>query len=101
MRGPRMTYARSKIGYLGAVLAAGLFISLASAKSAQAQSRQDAEFACRPDVFRLCQQFIPNEGPITQCLRRNVRALSPECRTVFAGKGKKAKRKKIRRSRRG
>ena len=100
MRGPRMIYARSKIGYLGAVLAAGLFF-LTSAANAQPQSRQQAEFACRPDVFRLCQQFIPNEGPITQCLRRNVRNLSAECRTVFAGKGKKAKRKKIRRSRRG
>lgn len=42
--------------------------------------------ACKPDVFRLCSEFIPNHAAITNCLQRNLARLNPECRAVFEGK---------------
>ena len=42
--------------------------------------------ACKPDVFRLCSEFIPNRTAITNCLQRNKPRLSPDCRAVFEGK---------------
>ena len=42
--------------------------------------------ACKPDVFRLCSEFIPNRTAITACLARNVTKLNPGCRAVFASK---------------
>jgi hypothetical protein len=42
--------------------------------------------ACKPDVFRLCNQFIPNRTAITSCLQRDKPRLSPDCRAVFDGK---------------
>ena len=41
--------------------------------------------ACKPDVFRLCKEFIPNRSAITSCLQRNKPRLSPDCRAVFEG----------------
>jgi hypothetical protein len=76
-----------------AAFAIGLLASFWSTDDAGAQGAQDAEYACRPDVFRLCNQYVPHSGPITQCLKRNVRNLSPECRVAFVGKGKRASRK--------
>lgn len=45
-------------------------------------SEQDQE-ACTPDVFRLCSDFIPNEGPILTCLQANRGQLSPACGVVI------------------
>src|ERR1700688_4416904 len=42
--------------------------------------------ACKPDVFRLCSEFIPNRPAITECLQRNLRRLSEACRAVFEGR---------------
>jgi hypothetical protein len=42
--------------------------------------------ACRPDVFRLCNQFIPDRAAITNCLQRSKPRLSPDCRAVFEGR---------------
>jgi hypothetical protein len=81
--------AKARVRYVAAAFGAVLIASLWASESARAQGAQDAESACRPDVFRLCSQFIPNSGPITQCLKRNARNLSPECRTAFAGHGKR------------
>jgi len=44
--------------------------------------------ACKPDVFRLCQEFIPDHAAITACLQRNTAHLNPECRAVFDAKSK-------------
>ena len=41
--------------------------------------------ACEPDVFRLCDQFIPYAEAITSCLEHNKARLSPDCRAVFQG----------------
>jgi len=35
-----------------------------------------------PDVFRLCNAFIPNPEQIIACLQQNVSALSSACRVA-------------------
>ena len=42
--------------------------------------------ACKPDVFRLCAEFIPNRTAITNCLQHNKPRLNPDCRAVFDGR---------------
>lgn len=42
--------------------------------------------ACKPDVFRLCGEFIPDHAAITACLERKLDELSPGCRAVFEGR---------------
>ncbi|MGA2565635.1 MAG: cysteine rich repeat-containing protein [Pseudolabrys sp.] len=50
---------------------------------ALAYTQQDAD-ACTPDAFRLCQNAIPDEGRVAQCLVRNKQQLSPACKIVFS-----------------
>ena len=38
---------------------------------------------CQPDVFRLCNDYVPDEERIIACMKANRRSLSPECRKVF------------------
>lgn len=45
-------------------------------------SQQDQQ-ACIGDVFRLCNQAIPDVSRIVACLQSNRRTLSPPCRAVF------------------
>jgi hypothetical protein len=42
--------------------------------------------ACRPDVFRLCKEWIPKHDAITYCLQKNIERLSRDCRAVMEGK---------------
>lgn len=59
--------------------------------------------ACTPDVFRLCQDYVPNEGQIVQCLQAKAKQLSPACHKVFfpaATPAPRAKRISTMRSRR-
>jgi hypothetical protein len=48
------------------------------------QGTKEEQEACTPDVFRLCQKFIPDERRITNCLKLNRKRLSPACRKVFS-----------------
>jgi hypothetical protein len=45
---------------------------------------QEQQFACTPDVFRLCGGEIPDVSRIVACLKANQARLSPACRAVFA-----------------
>jgi hypothetical protein len=62
----------------------GLVLAIAPA-GAQERRQIDPEQACKNDAFRLCNDFIPDRAKVGVCLRRNARALSPDCRTVVAG----------------
>jgi hypothetical protein len=53
-----------------------------AAGPAFAQSQED-QAACTPDVMRLCQQDIPDQGRIVACLVRSRLQLSPACTGVF------------------
>src|SRR5580704_15920905 len=67
-------------------IAAGLLLAVLSTASAQESFRgsQADQQACTDDVFRLCNQFVPDEQRIIACLAQNRRNLSPACQAVFS-----------------
>lgn len=67
--------------------AAGLWLGLAIAVPAQAQSTITPEEACRDDAMRLCNNEIPDRAKVGACLRRNARSISRDCRTFVLGGG--------------
>lgn len=62
---------------------AGLFLLAGTAADAEEGTLAQRN-ACKPDVFRLCSNFIPDPTAITSCLERNRAKLSPACQAVFA-----------------
>ncbi len=56
---------------------------------------QEAQAACTPDVMRLCQQAIPDQGRIVACLVRSRLQLSPACTGVL-NRARAASLRKIR-----
>jgi hypothetical protein len=53
--------------------------------AAQVRDSPEARQACTPEVFRLCNDFVPDAGKITACLQRNRVRLVPECRRFISG----------------
>jgi len=53
------------------------------AAPANAQPTPAQRQACEQDAFRLCQEAIPDERRVRQCLVRNMRRLNPTCRAAF------------------
>src|SRR4051812_47641191 len=66
-------------------LGAALLIaaSLTNLNRAAAQGTPEQQEACKPDVFRLCGNFIPNVEPIIACLKANEPNLNPACHDVM------------------
>ena len=58
-------------------------ITIIAPLPAIAYTQADAD-ACTPDAFRLCQNAIPDEGRVAQCLAQNKSQLSPACKVVFS-----------------
>jgi hypothetical protein len=50
---------------------------------AEAQPTPEQRQACEQDAYRLCQEAIPDEQRVRQCLVRNMRRLTPTCRSAF------------------
>ena len=69
------------------VATAALLLALLGERPALAreQGTEQERKACMPDVFRLCNAFIPNPEQIIACPQRNVSTLSPACREVMDG----------------
>jgi hypothetical protein len=67
--------------YLSAALS--ITLSIMSQNRASAQGTPEQQEACKPDVFRLCGNFIPDVDRITACLRANEPNLGPACHDVF------------------
>ena len=44
-----------------------------------------AQHPCEPDAYRLCNQYIPDQGRVAACLRANTRQLSAGCRAEMRG----------------
>ena len=64
---------------------AALFLAFALTSApafAQGPSQADQD-ACTPDVFKLCQENIPDEGQIVACLQAKHAQLSPACEPVI------------------
>jgi hypothetical protein len=53
------------------------------AMPAEAQPTPAQRQACEQDAFRLCNDAIPDEQRVRQCLVRNMRRLNPTCRAAF------------------
>jgi hypothetical protein len=66
-------------------LAAAVATALSSVGLTQAlaQGTPEQQEACKPDVFRLCGNFIPNVDAIIACLKTNEPNLSPPCHDVM------------------
>ena len=61
------------------------FLALLSAPAFPGdRGSMEDQIACTPDVYRLCSQYIPDEGAITSCLRQHLPTLSAGCHKVFA-----------------
>ncbi len=62
------------------------------AAEANPQTFTEAEQTlCQPDVFRLCNDFVPDEEQIAACMKAKRKQLSPDCRKVFEAHMKKSK----------
>jgi cysteine rich repeat protein len=53
---------------------------------AEAQPTPEQRQACEQDAYRFCQDTIPDEQRTRQCLVRNMRRLTPTCRSAFQRK---------------
>ena len=56
---------------------------------AQAQPTPEQRQACEQDAYRFCNDAIPDEQRVRQCLAKNVRRLNPVCRSAFQRRGKR------------
>lgn len=77
-----MTRSNSQIR----IALAAIALLIAAAPIAQAQSSQgtpEQRRACRKDAMKFCREFVPDVKRITACMEKNVRKLSPLCRTQF------------------
>jgi hypothetical protein len=61
-----------------------ILLTFTPAAFAQDRGTPDDQAACEPDVHRLCDRFIPDEGQIVACLRAEKAQLSPACKTVMS-----------------
>jgi hypothetical protein len=67
----------------GKIVGAALIIFTLGGGAALAQGTMAQQYACRPDVFRLCGSYIPDVGQIVACLRGNEARLSEACHQVM------------------
>ena len=67
----------------GLYLTAAIAMSIMGQNRAFAQGTPEQQEACKPDVFRLCGNFIPDVERIVACLKTNEPNLSPACHDVF------------------
>jgi hypothetical protein len=63
------------------LLAAALLGVLSS--STLGASAASADMACASDALRFCSADIPDQTRTKSCLLRNIRNLTPECRSQF------------------
>jgi len=70
---------RMKALFAGAIAATLMTVGPASAFD-QAAAQQ----ACGNDVYRLCQQAVPDQKRITACMQKNLKKVSEPCRQFMA-----------------
>jgi hypothetical protein len=78
---------------LTALSATFLLVVVATSGDAAAQGHTRAdEEACTPDVYRLCNDYVPNRARIVSCLKAKRSRLSPACRAVMSRSGSGGRR---------
>ncbi len=65
-------------------MVAALCLASVSAVARHRVTEEEGERACKPDVFRLCHEFIPNHSEIAACLKKNRKLLRPACRKIMS-----------------
>ena len=65
------------------IVALALSTATVAAQDKGHSGTKDDQEACTPDVHRLCEDAIPDEGRIVACLKTNLKLLSPKCRKVI------------------
>ena len=68
---------------------AGLAMLALAPTPAAAQGTPEQRAYCQDDAMRLCGEFVPDVDRITACMKRHRRNLSPACRRVFDGGGRR------------
>jgi hypothetical protein len=61
-----------------------LMLTMALPALAQGRGSQEDQQACEPDVYRLCNDYVPDVDRIVACLNARKRYLAPACRAVMA-----------------
>jgi hypothetical protein len=67
---------------MGKLSAMVLMAAILAPLPAIAYTQEDVD-ACTPDAMRLCQNAIPDENRVAQCLITNKDQLSPACTRAF------------------
>jgi hypothetical protein len=57
---------------------------LAQQRYDRSATSQEEQQACEPDVYRLCNDYVPDVDRIVACLNANKRSLAPACRAVMS-----------------
>jgi hypothetical protein len=65
------------------IIGVAMIVFTLGSGAALAQGTMAQQDACRPDVFRLCGNYIPDAGQIVACLRGNEPQLSEACHQVM------------------
>lgn len=56
---------------------------------AQAQGTKEQQDACQGDVFKVCNDAVPDEDKIVACLNKNLHKLSYKCQILIEPDPKK------------
>jgi len=95
MMGMHTTHStlQSTLRRRGAVALIALALTFAISPAAAQQWTPKQRAACEPDAMRLCNQYVPDVQRVSACMSHYRRYLSPACRAVFQGGGKKRVRR--------
>jgi hypothetical protein len=72
---------------LGLIIFGLAFANGPMAGQAAAQGTAQQQMACQSDAFRLCGQYIPDADSVKACMVKQIRNLSPDCRSQFSEGG--------------
>ncbi|UDL93611.1 MULTISPECIES: cysteine rich repeat-containing protein [Lichenihabitans] len=64
-------------------LAAALAIASTTVAFADARGTKSQQDACQADVFKVCNDAVPDEKQIVECLNKNLAKLSFKCQLLI------------------
>jgi len=68
---------------LSVLLALGAAGIIGVSTMSKAEGTAEQRWACERDAFKFCGREIPNVQRVTVCMTKNVKKLSPACRSQF------------------
>ena len=72
-----------------ALLAALAVLALPAVGFAQNKGTKEQQDACQSDVFRICDDAVPDEDKIIACLNKNLHKLRYKCQILVEPDAKK------------